>query len=119
MLLSLTLSLALAQSTTHLTIAPWSGKAPATTTAAAAKYRLTIVGAPNAALTLKASRLARGWLAAFCTPKVCAPMQVDVRLPASGRTSYAFELIREDESAPAHSGASIESSDGASIAIAP
>ncbi len=114
---TLALALAVSQPATHLAIAPWTGAAPRTATATAAKYRLTVTGAPHAALTLKATHLARGWLGAFCTPLVCAPASVDVTLPASGKALYTFELIREEDSAPRTSAAQVVSSDGAVLSI--
>ncbi|HTX58653.1 MAG TPA: hypothetical protein VMH02_03170 [Verrucomicrobiae bacterium] len=110
------LALALAAAVPQLSLAPWTGTAFATTTGSAVKYRLTIKGTPNTTLHVVASGFARGWLAAFCTPLVCSPLQVTVRLPASGQASYAFELIREDEAAPRSSGARIAAG-GASLQV--
>mgnify|MGYP001163432394 CR=1 FL=1 len=111
------LAVAVASSVTHLRVNPWSGASLATATSAAVKYRLRVAGTPNATISLHADGVAKGWLAAFCTPKVCSPMRVDVTLPASGQAVYQFELIREEPGAPAHSGARILSSDGASIIV--
>jgi hypothetical protein len=104
---------------THLVLEPWTGSNLPTVTTTAQKYRLRVVGAPNAALVLHADGLAKGWLAAFCTPRVCAPMHVDVTLPKTGEAVYQFELIREENSGPARSGARITSSDGASVSVSP
>ena len=113
-----TLLLAAAVSaTTHLVIEPWRGSNLPTVTSSAQKYRLRVTGTPNATLVLHAGDLAKGWLAAFCTPRVCAPMRVDVTLPATGAAVYQFELIREETGGPAHSGATITSSDGASVSV--
>jgi hypothetical protein len=102
---------------TRLAIEPWSGANLATASTTAVKYRLHVVGAPNTTLRLRADAVAQGWLAAFCTPKVCAPMRVDVTLEQSGHADYQFELIREDPSGPARSGARITSDDGASVQV--
>ncbi|MBV8116869.1 MAG: hypothetical protein JOY69_08225 [Candidatus Eremiobacteraeota bacterium] len=106
-------------SPTRLAIEPWTGPNLSTATSTAIRYRLHVSGASHASLTLRADRLAKGWLAAFCTPKVCAPLRVDVTLPQSGRALYQFELIREDPVAAPRSGARISSSDGASITLSP
>lgn len=116
---ALILAALVAQAPTRLAVTPWTGANLATATSVAAKYRLRVTGAPNASLVLRAGELAKGWLAAFCTPKVCSPMQVGVTLPASGEAVYQFELIREEPGAPAHSGARIASSDGASVVVSP
>ena len=108
-----------ATTATQLGITPWTGKVPPTVTSAATKYHLTVSGKPNATLTLRVTHLAKGWLGAFCTPTVCSPESVDVTLSDSGHATYAFELIREDDKAPKHTAATIESSDGATLSNAP
>ena len=117
-MLAAALTMLIAASQTHLAVEPWTGKDLATTTAAAAKYRLTVTGAPNATFELSTSNVADGWLAAFCTPNVCAPQRVTVTLPASGMATYQFELIRESDDAPASSGATITGGD-ATIDVPP
>jgi hypothetical protein len=109
--------LALAQSAAHLTVQPWTGNDFQSTTDAAAKYRLEVGGKPDATLRLRAVGVAPGWLAAFCTPRLCSPQQVEVRLPASGNAVFQFELIRESQNAPKRSGATITDDDGASVKV--
>jgi hypothetical protein len=109
--------LALAQPATHLTIQPWTGSDFQVTTDTAAKYRLEVMGRPNATLHLRAVDVASGWLAAFCTPRLCSPQRIDVRLPASGDAVFQFELIRESENGPKRSGATITDDDGASVSV--
>lgn len=112
--MSLLIALAAA---TQLAIVPWTGKDLQATTTTAVKYRLTVTGKPATALRLSASHVASGWLAAFCTPTVCAPMRVDVTLPESGTATFQFELIKEDDKAPTHSGAIITTSDGTVLTV--
>ena len=120
MLIVAALSFLLAASpSTHLEIQPWTGKDLLTTTGAAAKYRLLVTGKPHATLRLSASQVANGWLAAFCTPTVCAPERVDVTLPDSGKAEFQFELIREGDNAARTSGATIASDDGATVTAPP
>ena len=114
---ALAMLVALAQPETHLTIAPWTGSDFQTTTTEAAKYRLEVTGAPNTAIRLETSGVADGWLAAFCTPKLCAPQRVDFDLPRSGKIVVQFELIRESDSAPHQSAATITGPNGASVAV--
>jgi hypothetical protein len=109
--------LALAQAATHLTIEPWTGSDFQITSSGAAKYRLKVSGKPNANVSLRAVGVAQGWLAAFCTPKLCSPQRIDVQLPHSGEAVFQFELIREAENAPKQSGATIADSDGASVKV--
>lgn len=110
---------AVTSSPTRLEIGAWTGANLPTATRSAMPYRLTVFGRPNATIRLTASGLAQGWLAAFCTPNVCAPTHVDVTLPRSGRAVYQFELIREETNAPKRSGARIASDDGALLEVSP
>lgn len=100
-----------------LTISAWSGANYATADIAAVRYRLAVTGTPGASVHLRSDGVAQGWIAAFCTARLCSPERVDVVLPASGRAVYAFELFRESSSAPKHSGAIIRSADGASVRV--
>lgn len=109
--------LALAQAATQLSIQPWTGTDFQTTTTTAAKYRLEVNGKPNATVRLRAFGVAHGWLAAFCTPKLCSPQEINVQLPHSGSAVFQFELIRESLAAPKRSGATIAVSNGASISV--
>jgi hypothetical protein len=116
-LFSVAIVLALAQPATHLAIQPWTGADLQTTSADAAKYRLEVSGRPNATIRLKASGVAPGWLAAFCTPRLCSPEHIDAELPRSGQVVLQFELIRESTTAPKQSGATISGGDGASVGV--
>jgi|SRR5580700_5253144 hypothetical protein len=109
--------LALVQTATHLAVEPWTGSDFQVTSGAAAKYRLEVSGKPNDSIRLSARRVAPGWLAAFCTPKLCSPQRVDVALPRSGQAVFQFELIRQAAGAPKRSGATITGSDGASVSV--
>ncbi|HVN69764.1 MAG TPA: hypothetical protein VMU38_08970 [Candidatus Binatia bacterium] len=113
----LAMLLALAQPATHLAIEPWTGSDLQTTSAGAAKYRLTISGKPNASIRLQANHVAQGWLAAFCTQRLCSPHRVEVALPATGAAVLQFELIRESGSAPKESSATITADGTTSIAV--
>jgi hypothetical protein len=116
-MLALALTIAMTQGPTHLALAPWSGKDLPTATAAAAKYRLTVVGTPGTTVHLKATGVAKGWIAAFCNTRVCSPDSVDEAIPSSGTAMLQFELIREEPSAPARTSAKIVSDDGGEVIV--
>jgi hypothetical protein len=116
MLSGLAFMIAIAQPLT-LSIQPWTGADLQTTTTDAAKYRLLVTGRPDATVHLKASQVAQGWLAAFCTHQFCAPQHVNLKLPHSGQAFLQFELIRESDAAPKQSGATIVSDNGASVTV--
>jgi hypothetical protein len=109
--------LALSRAETHLSVQPWVGGDFQTTSTQAAKYRLQVIGAPNTTIHLRAVRVASGWLAAFCTPKFCAPERVDANLPSSGQAVFQFELIRESDGAPRESGATIVGDGGVYVVV--
>lgn len=108
---------AIAEPATRLSIQPWTGADLQTTTIQAAKYRLEVTGRPNATIRLEATNVAAGWLAAFCTQKICSPEMIDTQLPRSGQVVLQFELIRESDTAPRQSGATITGGDGASVTV--
>ncbi len=117
MTIALTILLALVQPATRLSIQPWTGSDFQVTTGNAAKYRLEVSGKPNASVRLRAVGVASGWIAAFCTPRLCSPQRINVALPHSGQAVIQFELIRESDDAPKRSGATITDNDGASVTV--
>lgn len=100
-----------------LAISAWGGANYATADIAAVRYRLVVTGPPGSQVHLRADGVARGWIAAFCTPQLCSPERVDAVLPASGRAVYAFELFRETSTAPKESAAIVRSADGAYVRV--
>lgn len=64
-------------------------------------YRLTIRDLPGTSVALSAG-MPQGWIAAFCTPKVCAPGHVIVNIPASGQASIALHIYRVNGTAAHH-----------------
>ncbi|HVA27533.1 MAG TPA: hypothetical protein VNF68_05100 [Candidatus Baltobacteraceae bacterium] len=100
-----------------LMLTPWSGSDLPTASQAAAKYRLSISGTPGKIVSLRATGVASGWIAAFCDSRVCSPTQVNERIPKSGRAIVQFELIRETNDAPHSSGAVIRSDDGRTVVV--
>ncbi len=100
-----------------LSISPWIGHALPTSTAAAAKYRLTVSGKPGTRVHLTTSRVQPGWIAAFCDTRICSPTQVTETISSTGSTVVQFELIREENDAPHKSGAVIHGEGRATITV--
>lgn len=100
-----------------LAISPWNGADLPTATQTAAKYRLAVSGKPGSTVTLKATKVAHGWIAAFCNDSVCSPTRVTEKIPASGIAVVQFELIRETDDAPHASGAVIVANDGRTVIV--
>ncbi len=117
MIYVLAVLLALAPASIALSVEPWTGSDFQTTSSVAAKYRLEVAGKPNATVRLRAHGVAQGWLAAFCTPRLCSPASIEARLSHTGSAVFQFELIRESANAPRRSGAVITDGDGASVTV--
>ena len=107
----------LAFAITTLLLAPWKGADLPTATKSAVKYQLTVKDAPGTTVHLRATRVANGWIAAFCDYRVCSPGQVHEAIPASGTMMLQFELIREEDTAARTSGAVIETDGGQSVTV--
>lgn len=96
-----------------LTLSAWQGTNLPTVTGETYRYALDVVGHPEQHVRLSAQGVPPGWIAAFCTPTMCAPMQVRFTLSADGRRRFEFGLIRESGSVPPTMRITIRSSDGA------
>lgn len=90
-------------------LSPWKG--PSLPTAPTGNYEtsyaLNLRGAPSARVDLRADGVAKGWVAAFCTARLCAPFHTIVTLDGSGKARLEFSLIRTDPKAAAHAHAVI------------
>jgi tetratricopeptide (TPR) repeat protein/thiol-disulfide isomerase/thioredoxin len=76
-----------------ISIAPWSGPDLPGSVASTIKYRLIVAAPANAQVTLRATGLKPNWVASFCTNGLCSPQTVSFASPASGVTTYEFQLI--------------------------
>ncbi len=96
-------------------LSPWKG--PSLPTAPTGNYEtsyaMTVRGAPGARVDLRADGVAKGWVAAFCTARLCAPFHTIVPLDGSGKARLEFSLIRTDPKAAAHTHAVIRANGGA------
>ena len=83
-----------------LSLTPWTGPSLPTASPNAAKYRLIVRGTPRDNVRLQATGLPSGWIASFCTTKLCSPYRYTLHLDAKGRGVLEFQAIRLDDSAP-------------------
>ena len=91
---------------------PLSGSVPGT-----AKIGVALSGTPGARVRLHVGGLPKGWIASFCTDRVCAPFKVGLVLPATGRQLIELQVIANDERAPAPRTIVVRSADGARASI--
>jgi hypothetical protein len=57
------------------------------------KFSVVVRGKAAQTVRLRAVGVPAGYLASFCTKRVCAPFRVSFALPASGRESIELALI--------------------------
>lgn len=90
-------------------LSPWHGATLPTTPSGnyETSYALTVRGAPGSRVALSAEGVAKGWVASFCTPRLCAPFRTFATLDRHGTARYEFSLIRTDPSAVKHTHAVI------------
>jgi hypothetical protein len=85
-----------------LLLGPWRGPSLPTASADAVKYKLAVRGPAERAVHLRAEGLPKGWIASFCTEKICSPFSYTLNLNDRGQGDVEFQAIRTDDAAPAH-----------------
>ena len=78
---------------TSLTLVPWTGPALPGSVPHTIKYRLTVAGAAGRMVALQTAGVPSGWIASFCTDKICSPSRVSVGIPPSGVKVIEFQLV--------------------------
>jgi peroxiredoxin/Tfp pilus assembly protein PilF len=81
------------RTSTALSFAPWTGPQLPGSSPDTAKYRLVVTGKPGQSVHLQAKDLPKGWIASFCTDRICAPFQVATTLPDSGVKVIEFQVV--------------------------
>ena len=82
----------------QLSIGPWTGPALNGTIPGTTKYALHVFAPRGATIRLKALDVPKGWIASFCTTRVCAPFGVTMTL-ARGRDTIELQFIKNYTSA--------------------
>ena len=76
-----------------LSIAPWTGAPLRGSIPNTLKYRIVVAGDPGKNVTLLASEVPKGWVASFCSDRVCAPRKVAIAIPSDGVKIVEFQLV--------------------------
>lgn len=92
----------LSRKATALSLAPWTGPELPGSTPDTVKYRLVVTGKPGQNLTLRAAGLPQGWIASFCTDRICSPLRVATSLPDSGVKVIEFQVVPPERKSLAH-----------------
>jgi hypothetical protein len=61
---------------------------------------MDVHGLPGARMDLRADGMSKGWIAAFCTPRLCSPFHTIVTLNGKGNARLEISLIRTNPKAP-------------------
>ena len=80
---------------TSVSLAPWTGPDLPGSVPSTLKYRLVLAGTAGTNVHLQTAGVPKGWVASFCTDRVCAPFRVGVAIPASGVKVIEFQLVPE------------------------
>jgi len=83
-----------------LALAPFTGPAPNGSLPGTAKFSVKVSGTPGQTVRLRAVGVPRGYIASFCTSRVCAAFHVSFELPKSGRESIELQLIENVAAVP-------------------
>jgi hypothetical protein len=76
-----------------VSLAPWTGAELPGSVPNTIKYRLVVAGVAGHNVNLTAADVPKGWVASFCTDKICAPFKVSVAIPDSGVKVVEFQLV--------------------------
>jgi len=93
------LGLAHPSSVATVSLAPWTGPELPGSIPNTIKYRLVVAGSAGKHLALAAKGVAKGWVASFCSDRVCSPFKVSVAIPPSGVKIIEFQLVPPDAGA--------------------
>lgn len=87
------LGLAAPKSGATVSLVPWTGADLPGSIPNTAKYRLVVTGTAGRTIALHTSDVPKGWVASFCTDRVCAPFRTTVVVPNSGVKIIEFQLV--------------------------
>ncbi len=79
-----------------VTLAPYHGPALIGSVPGTAKFSVAVRGSSGEAVHLAAVDVPKGYVASFCTDRVCAPFHVTLSLPASGVQEIELQYIQND-----------------------
>jgi peroxiredoxin/Flp pilus assembly protein TadD len=85
--------------TATVSLAPWTGADLPGSVASTLKYRLVVADSAGKNVALHASGVPKGWIASFCTDRLCSPFKLSVAIPQSGVKIIEFQLVPPDEKA--------------------
>jgi peroxiredoxin len=112
------LGLSAPSSVASVSLAPWTGAELPGSIPNTIKYRLIVAGASGKNVALRAAGVPKGWVASFCSDRVCAPFRVSVAIPESGVKVIEFQLVPPTAKAAPGKKVRVIESDGTHSSIA-
>jgi tetratricopeptide (TPR) repeat protein len=76
-----------------VSLAPWTGADLPGSIPNTIRYRLIVAGSAGKQVALHAEDVPKGWVASFCSDRVCAPFSVTLSIPDSGVKVVEFQLV--------------------------
>jgi len=86
---------------TSVSLVPWTGADLPGSIPNTIKYRLVVADVAGRNVALKATNVPKGWVASFCSDRVCAPFRVSIAIPPSGVKVVEFQLVPPGAKRPA------------------
>jgi peroxiredoxin/tetratricopeptide (TPR) repeat protein len=84
---------------TAISLVPWTGPELPGSIPNTLKYRLVVAGAAGKSINLSTADVPKGWVASFCSDRVCSPFKVALLVPADGVKVIEFQLVPPDAKA--------------------
>lgn len=79
-----------------ISLAPYHGPLLPGSEPGTAKFGVHLQGTPSSRVRLRVADLPAGWLASFCTNRVCAPLRVTLTLPRDGKQLIELQVIQNE-----------------------
>ncbi|GAC1357580.1 MAG: hypothetical protein NVSMB31_18080 [Vulcanimicrobiaceae bacterium] len=77
----------------------WHAAVLAGTVPHARTYEVLTKGTPGQTVLLQAQAIPKGWVASFCTPRICSPFRVSITVGRLGTTATEFQIVPSDAGA--------------------
>ncbi|MBC5810929.1 MAG: redoxin domain-containing protein [Candidatus Eremiobacteraeota bacterium] len=104
--------------TTSISLAPWTGADLPGSIPNTIKYRLVVADQAGKTVALTTSGVAKGWIASFCSDRVCSPFKTSLIIPASGVKIVEFQLVPPDGNTKPSGPVRVTGNDGTHVSSA-
>lgn len=102
----------------HLALGPYDGPPLPGSIPDTVKFAVRVRGAAGAPVRLRAVGVPRGYIASFCTPRVCSRDRVDLVVGLSGRERIELQFIKNEATALAPTRVKVEAAGAPRVSVA-